>query len=284
MYQYLGEILLYDFVNIISGVFLILFNVFQFKRKKEILSGTSSYLLKIASKENDPKFLSSKTFYAVVEALIISVIQYLPIYSMTRKFGTLVGTGANYFGFILFIPFILFLLFYLLHISPLKQMDLITPAFPLALSISKLACFFHGCCNGIESAFGLYNHMTGKIEFPVQLVEAGLALLIFVFFMLWRKKAKEGTLFPVYLILMSGTRFFSEFLRHEPNVIWIFKTYHILCIIGFVLGLIYLFIVLKFGTRISEFFEAKNKAYLDKKLNVYYKEHPQAQRHNHKKH
>ena len=181
----------------------------------------------------------------------------MPITFLNFKFGSLVGTGVNYFGLIFFIPYILLLFCYLIKVDPLKQIDLITPAFPLALAITKIACLCAGCCRGIESSLGLYNNSTGLVEFPIQLVEAGLALLIFIFLMAWRKKAKPGTMFPIYLVIFSGTRFFSEFLRCEPNVFWRLKIYHILCVIGAVVGVIEMILITKFGYKIKKACESK---------------------------
>ena len=95
------------------------------------------------------------------------------------------------------------------------------------------------------------------MEFTIQLVEAGLALLIFIFLMAWRKKAKPGTMFPIYLVIFSGTRFFSEFLRCEPNVFWRLKIYHILCVIGAVVGVIEMILITKFGYKIKKACESK---------------------------
>ena len=133
-------------------------------------------------------------------------------------------------------------------------MDFISPAFPLALIFSKLGCFCSGCCHGVECSFGMHNYDTNTVEFPVQLVETSLAVLIFVFIMLYRKKAKEGTLFPTYLILYSSTRFFSEFFRFEENVIWNLKTYQILCIAGIIIGIIELIVVKKCKEKIIDLY------------------------------
>lgn len=247
---------LYDILNVISFFVLLIFNLTQLKSKKDNLSNISlifqKKIIKNNKKSKKRKIFSSNTFWATIETIIISCVQYLPTTILNWKFGRLVGTGANYFGLLFFIPYILLGFCMLLKIDPWKQIDLITPAYPLALVISKIACFFAGCCRGIESSFGLYNNYTGLVEFPVQLVEAGLALFIFVFLMAWRKKAKPGTMFPIYLIIFSGTRFFSEFFRCEPNVFWGLKTYHILCIIGIIVGIVEIFIVKKFGEKISK--------------------------------
>ena len=259
MYQYLNigttNIWLYAFFGTIGTYVLILFNLLQYRQKKEFLSLYSQSVLSYVDKKVPRMKFLAGILLTLLELRIISYVQYNVPATFNRPFGDLVGTAANYFGLLFPAPFILLLFCILMRIEPLKQIDLITPAYPLALVFAKIACFCAGCCRGIECSFGLYNHSveSGLVEFPVQLVEAGLALAIFIFLMYWRKKAKPGTMFPTYLILFSGTRFFSEFLRCEPEVFWIFKTYHILCIIGVIVGVAELFLVLKFGDKISQF-------------------------------
>ncbi len=254
MYNYLYPMgmSMYDFFGALSTVALFLFNLFQIKRKKLFLGKVSQSAINYFSVGKKTNILSNITLWAVIETVIISYVQYQLPYN--QSVGYWVGAKANYFGTMFIMPVVLMILFYLLAVNPLKQMDLITPALPLALIFSKLACFCQGCCRGIEWSSGLYNHSSGLYEFPVQLVEAGLALLIFIFLIFWRKKAKDGTMFPTYLILYSSTRFFSEFLRWEPAVVWHLKQYHILCIIGVIVGIITLIIALKLGDKIVKFY------------------------------
>lgn len=271
MYDTLGNtgISMYNLLNA-TGVFaLIIFNFTQLKEKSKLLSNTSGFLFNYYSKKKRRLF-SNVYFWATLETIIISVVQYLPAAILNTKFGLLMKTGSNYFGLILFIPFILFLFFYLISINPFKQLDLITPAYPLALFFVKLGCFCNGCCQGFECSWGMTNYYYNagpRKEFPVQLVEAGLALLIFLFLNKYKKKAKEGTLFPIYLIVYSSTRFFSEFLRSEENVLWILKTYHLICIAGIILGTIELLIVLRYGDKIKKLFNRKVfKGYKEKNI------------------
>lgn len=259
MYRYLGstDILLYDLLDTVSLVVLCIFNLLQYKRKKNFQSYSTSYLQNIFYKRNPDrkiKILSDSFVWIVLETLIFSYAQLFLTGSFNRTFGDMVGTGANYFGKLYHIPFLLVAFCILFWVDPIKQIDLLTPAFPLALVVSKLGCFCQGCCGGIEWEYGLYNYAHDRVEFPIQLLEAGLALLIFIFLLFWRDKAKPGTMFPTYLILYSATRFFSEFLSNKENVLGILKTYHILCIIGVVVGIIELVIALKFGEKISKFF------------------------------
>ncbi len=257
MYRFLGPegLILYDVLNFFSAVVLLIFNLTQIRKKRLLLSSVSQ-LCAVRFKDN--RFLSRIGVITVIEIVVISLFQYGLAPNINIAFGDIVGTSGNYFGLLFFMPFLLYIVFYLIGVDPLKQSDLITPAYPLALVFVKLACFCAGCCSGIECSSGFYNPDSGLVEFPLQLVEAGLALLIFILLLILRNKVREGTLLPVYIILYSVTRFFSEFLSNKPDIIWRLKTYHILCIVGLAVGIIELICVLKFGDKIKDVYSKNN--------------------------
>lgn len=258
MYPYLldTDIFLYDVIGPIGFVALVIFNYANIRKKKEFLSYPAQFLRDtIENSRLKNKFLSSYIPWAVIEIFIISIVQFAFVTQINISFGKFVGTGGNYFGLLFFEPLILIAFCLLVGINPLKQLDILTPAFPLALIFTKISCFCAGCCNGAEWEYGLYNHTYNRVEFPVQLLEAGLALLIFIFLLFYRKKAKAGTMFPTYLILYSATRFFSEFTKDNLTVFWILKIYHILCLIGIVVGIAELIFVHFFRDRINNFFD-----------------------------
>ncbi len=264
----------YENINTIALYILLIYQYLHFRQKRDIPSfcveRIQGFFQRIyqkrlgSSHEEIPwfkklfskviSFLSKDYLWLILEIYIMaSYIQYYGIFN--RPFGRLVGTGANYFA-LLFINGAIYILYCcIVGVNPLKQMDWVTPSYPLALIFSKFACFIYGCCYGIEWEHGLYNYRNERYEVPVQLIEILWALLIFIFMMFYKKKAKTGTLFPTYLILFSGTRFFSEFLRREKNVLGPLKTYHILCIIGVVVGIILLFVVKKYGDKINAHFD-----------------------------
>lgn len=267
MYKYLfgTDILTYDFFNLVSFFVLVIYNLANVKEKKHLLSYASQWSRnKIENSRFKNKVLSSYIPWAITEIILISLVQFAFTAKINSWFGNIVRTNINYFGLLFITPILLFIFCLLIRINPLKQIDIITPAFPLALIFTKIACFGAGCCNGAEWEYGFYNYKYERVEFPVQLLEAGIALSIFVFFLFWRKKAKTGTLFPTYLIIYSVTRFFSEFTRGEQNVFGILKTYHILCIAGFIVGIIELFLVIKYSNNFLEL--------LRKKLNEIYQQ------------
>ena len=172
--------------------------------------------------------------------------------------GNLLETGTNYFGTLFFSPIMLVIGCYLARLDVVKIFDLIAPTYPLCLIFFKAGCFFSGCCSGLEWENGLYNFDDKLYQVPVQLIEATLALLIFIILFSARKKIKMGTGFPLYMILYSSTRFFSEFLRAEPDIFIGLKMYHLCCITGVVIGIIIYVIALKFSDKISDCFKENN--------------------------
>lgn len=254
MYQYLGDtnILMYDLINNISIIALVLINLLFYKTKVTSLGRISLNLSASFSKKH--KYPHIEIFLAIIEILFVSLIQYGLGGSFNRAFGNLVGTGSNYFAMLFLSPVFVAVFCLFAGIDVFKQMDIITPAYPFTMIFVRLACFCQGCCSGFACDFGLYNHSTGQNEIPLQLVEMFTVLAIFIFLMFRRKKAKEGTMFPTYLIIYSATRFFSEFLSCKENIFLIFKRYHILCLVGIAVGVIQLFVVKNYKNKIGQFY------------------------------
>lgn len=197
------------------------------------------------------------------EIIIFSVLQFFPAILFNRVFLKWIDS-ENYFGGAYMYPFFFVAFCLILRAEPLKLLDLVTPGYALCLVFAKIACFFFGCCAGFETlSFGVYNRMKAKVMFPVQLVEVAVALLIFLFLLWYRKKAKTGTMYPIFLLLYSSTRFCTEFLRYEENIFGPLKGFHIYAIIGIALGLVELLIMLRFGERISAFLAGKQRKLID---------------------
>ena len=260
LYLFGSNIQWYEILNILSFFPALIFNLCCFKQKRDNLSVLSGRVqekfFKKLKNTSRFRFLEKKTFWTAVEIVLITAIQIIPTAVLNKVCGRIFGTGSNYFGFLFVIPVILTIVYWFAGIDPIKQSDLITPAFPLSLIFIKLACFCEGCCSGIESLhFSMYNHYTKHMEVPVQLIEAGWGLLLFVILFAIRKKVKPGTLYPLYTILYSATRFFSEFLRHEDNILGPLKKYHLLCIVGIIIGIIQYIVVTKYGEQIRAFIQ-----------------------------
>ncbi len=256
---------LYFTINNVAYYLIILYFVIMVGKKRNALGALSLGYKQLSDKAPKNvvfKALSSVTLLAFLEGFIFFYMQYQFPGAVNLTFANWFETGTNYFGLLSTAPVLSTLVCFVLWVNPLKQMDLTAPIYPLALAITKFSCFFAGCCHGMEWEHGVFNYKYGRPEVPVQLAEALWGLLIFIFIMKYKKKAKSGTLYPMYLILFSATRFFSEFLRAEPNVLGPLKTYHLLCLAGIVYGVILYFMAVKFGDKFTNLFE--NTTYFTK--------------------
>ena len=241
----------YTFFNVFSCVVLLIYNLLHYKEKKLLIGGVSLSAIKHFEEKNNKRIFARIGFWTVLEIILISTFQYFLVVCYNKGFGNLVNTGANYFGTLFFAPLVLLAVCKLLKINILQQMDLITPGYPLGLVFVKIACYFGGCCRGIAWEDGFYNPISRQIEFPIQLLESAVALLLFLLLLLCKKKIITGTMFPIYLIAYSVLRFCTEFLRVEPEVFIGLKTYQLLCIAGVIIGAIEYYVVSKYYTSIK---------------------------------
>lgn len=267
MYQYTDGQWSYDYVNMLSYYAIMVASLFLFNFKRNSQGLFSRYITHVISQTNRV-FADIISFVLVsIETLLFAhLLDYASV--VNEPFGNLFGTGKNYFGLLFVVPVIWFLLSILFLSNPLKQIDGVTVLLPIQLFFFKIACFCAGCCWGIEWKYGLYNHHQHHpgTQVPIQAIEAFLALAIFIFLLIYRKKAKTGTVYPMYMILYSATRFPVEFLSAaNEKIVGPFNVYHFLCIIGIAVGVLMLLFVKYFGEKLTEVSEKPHKR-LDAKI------------------
>lgn len=276
MHQYIDGQWAYNYVNGLANYILFISSLFFFKPKSRAMGLWSKHIINTFFTYNGVFGNLVKVIFVSLESLFLAYALNLSTF-MNVSFGELVGTGANYFATLLVAPVFWCVASLILVANPIKQIDVATMFAPIYLIFVKIACFCQGCCWGIEWKYGLYNHHPHHpgTQVPVQAIEAFLALAIFIFLLVYRRKAKMGTMYPMYLILYSATRFPVEFLSaaHE-KVVGPFNTYHFLCVIGVVIGILMLLFVKRFGEKINDFFEIPHKK-LDAKIVKYEEEKAQ---------
>lgn len=102
-------------------------------------------------------------------------------------------------------------------------LDIYAVLIPLFHTFGRIGCFLGGCCYGIESDFGftVHNNTLNPLindvnRFPVQLVEAGCNVLIFLALLyLFKKNIMKDKLIYVYMLIYPVVRFSLEFLRGD---------------------------------------------------------------------
>ncbi len=244
--------MLYTNLGLVGWMFALIFNFTQYKRKKEVLSYCAQSLQNYFSKTTKNNIVMP---FVVLDIFVITFITMLST-SLNNWFGDLLKTGANYFGLLFFLPILFFVFCCVIWVNPIKQLDLIVPALPLALFFARLGCFCFGCCSGKEWEYGIYSYLNQRHEIPTQLIEAFLALGLFIFLLCWRKKAKPGTMFPMYMFLYSFFRFFIEFTSSvHYKYFTFFNKYQLICLVGVLVATVQLLLMLKYGEKISTYFD-----------------------------
>lgn len=102
-------------------------------------------------------------------------------------------------------------------------LDIYAVLTPLFHTFGRIGCFLGGCCYGVESSIGFTVHgntlnpsINDVNRFPIQLVEAGCNLLIFLFILyLFKKGIMENKLIYVYMLIYPVVRFTLEFFRGD---------------------------------------------------------------------
>lgn len=262
MHRFFGEQDAYSLFNYIATLLTTVMSLFYFKIKKESISVYSKQAIQLVAQKNIR--IGKIKIEKVVEFILVSVelliMARVCIYAtfINGPFGNLVGTGANYFGLLFSVWILITMASVLILSNPIKQLDVVTLFLPFFLTFVRIACFFNGCCWGIPWEYGPYNHHYDHPgnQVPVQAIESAFVFVIYLFLLWYRKRAKPGTIFPMYMFLYSGLRFFNEFFTAaDPDIIGPFNMYHILCVIGFVIGLVVFFIMRKYGNKISDAFD-----------------------------
>lgn len=139
------------------------------------------------------------------------------------------NAGFSVLGAFIAVPLSISWYMYKHHLSIIKSFDRAVIYVPLTFAISRIGCFFAGCCYGIPTTCFtsvLYTDPESLAPLceslhPTQLYSAFLEFLLFLFmYKIGQKKFKKtGQLFGIYFALMSLERFTVDFLRGDRTLI-----------------------------------------------------------------
>lgn len=243
MFPYLGDVSLYSVFNILAGITIFAFIFLRYKKYKDALG---------LDEKKHPVML------AFGQMALICVVFFGLFSVLNPSFAKWFTKGnANYYGNLTAWLITMLVIPFVFGVSPLRAMDVLSPALPLSLFVAKIACFFHGCCSGFEMQGGFYYNISNeRYEFPVQMLESLVALCLFFFMRYYEKKNKlTGSVFPLYLFVYSITRFITEFFRADlPNVLGPLDAYQILSLIFAIYGGVLLYLVRNYGGKIEMVF------------------------------
>lgn len=130
--------------------------------------------------------------------------------------------GSVFYGGLLGAIFVFFLYTKIKKLSFGDYSDIGAMAIPLFHFFGRIGCFLSGCCYGVEWEHGItYTHSAvpqadGVARFPVQLVEAGLNLMLFfLLYYLYKKGKANHKVLAFYLLIYPTYRFILEFFRGD---------------------------------------------------------------------
>lgn len=166
--------------------------------------------------------VGGKILYII--SLIPTLVRHkVPFSAAFRFFVATMGQGFVFYGGLLGGIFMIYLYAKIFGGPFFSMLETIAVSGPLIHAFGRIGCFAAGCCYGTptdswfsvifpEGSFGL----SGVPLFPVQLVEAGINLVLFVLLFLYsRKKRRPGQVIGLYLIFYSIMRFVLEFYRGD---------------------------------------------------------------------
>ena len=95
--------------------------------------------------------------------------------------------------------------------------------YPLIYSISKIGCFLNGCC------YGIININNINYNFPLQLVDSAIMLILFLILFMQFKKQKT-LLISIFFNIFFIVRFLEDYFRESRNIYFFnFTLEQILC-------------------------------------------------------
>lgn len=186
-----------------------------------------------------------KTFYILLITFPLIYLWMLVLYWISsgfREFG-----GQNMVMVFVYVPIIALGVSKIVKVRWVDECYYHAASLPLLHSFGHLGCVFTGCCSGFESTWGIYNIITGKLLFPIQLIESIVSLTVTAILIIRSHRHKyeaDEKQFPLMLVLYGSLRFLCEFFRDNDKILMGCSSlsFHALfmCIVGAVwLGVIY---------------------------------------------
>jgi phosphatidylglycerol---prolipoprotein diacylglyceryl transferase len=221
---HIGNLALSSYALFVSLGLLVGILVFYFEARKNKTNNDRTFLIAIAAITG-----------GILGAKIMVWILYFPVIAQNITNYYVLLSGRTVVGGFLGGTLAVLLTKRFLKIKG-KRGNIFAPAAALGLAIGRIGCFFQGCCYGIATSlpWGV-NFGDGIRRHPTQIYESIFFLIMF--FYLQKKKnenPKPGKLFQLLLIDYFIFRFFLEFIKFEPKMIWNLTIYQIIAIIALV--------------------------------------------------
>jgi phosphatidylglycerol:prolipoprotein diacylglycerol transferase len=150
--------------------------------------------------------------------------------------------GTVFYGGFIFSVILVYLYLRFKKENPLNYFDALGISIFLLLAIGRIGCFLNWCCYGIQSSLPWAIKVgTDIARHPTQIYSSLFNFTAFFAFLKMSKKQRpSGYFFALFLIVYGIFRFFIEFIRIEPKIIWIFSLSQIVSIFVVSFGILIL--------------------------------------------
>lgn len=184
------------------------------------LVGLSIYLLSVCK-----KYDISRIKAVIFIALVYSSTLVWMFFLFWADTGFTAFGGNNIVRVFWWLGVFVFPVSKLLKLDYFKCLDFVSPCLCINHGIAHLGCIFAGCCNGYPCSWGVYNPVLNDRRFPIQPIEALVAIGIAVY-IAYRENKKgygkgvDGLSFPLMLMIFGYSRFIIEFFRDNEKLFW----------------------------------------------------------------
>ena len=185
----------------------------------------------LISTENYFNALSLAILTALIGGRLLFVITHWQTINSWWNIFEFWNGGFSLLGAVFTLLLVMPLYFKRRKIKIIALLDLAAIYLPLLQSISRIGCFFAGCCFGSPTTlpFGIINtecgiqELSNKPLHPTQLYSALslLGIFLLLYFILQYHFKKPGQLLCAYLFLMSIERFTNDFWRADREFLTI---------------------------------------------------------------
>lgn len=149
-------------------------------------------------------------------ALSFDIIDWARVLSSLEEIGAFLNSGFVFYGGLIGALSSLLIASFMHKKNYFLFLENIAFVIPLMHGIGRIGCFLSGCCYGIPytGPLAVVYSFSDTPCFPVQLLEAGLLFLLFVFLLIYRLKEGKYSL-EFYLISYSVIRIITEQFRGD---------------------------------------------------------------------
>ena len=157
--------------------------------------------------------------------------------------------GNNIVRIFIWVPVVAYPFAKIMKIDWKTTCEFLAPCPAMVQGISHYGCIFQGCCHGYKWDRGIWNPALGYNTFPIQPIEACVAVAVVIYVLYRQKKIHykvDGLTYPIMLMLFGYSRFLLEFARDNEKIfLGLFSSLAIHAIVMAIVGTVWYLVTVK---------------------------------------